>query len=73
LAEPFTLKGDHMLVDVLFEKQYIAQLTVEVPEDATTEQVEEAAKREFREDMWVLDHNDIIKLVLVEESNTPSL
>jgi nitrogen regulatory protein PII-like uncharacterized protein len=57
-----------MLVDVIFEKQYSAMVTVEVPNDATVEQIEEAAKNELQESDWTEDHNGVIKIEVFEPS-----
>jgi hypothetical protein len=56
-------KGEPMLVDVIFEKQYSAMVTVEVPDDATEEQSEDAAKQKLQESDWTEDHNGVLKIV----------
>jgi hypothetical protein len=35
-----------MLIDVMFAKQYSAYVCVEIPDDAATEHVEEAAQQQ---------------------------
>jgi hypothetical protein len=59
---PSTSKGEHMLVDVYFEKKYSAYICVDVPDDATTEQVEEAAKARLKNSDWMEEYNDILKM-----------
>jgi hypothetical protein len=53
-----------MLVDVIFEKLLSYQVTVEVPDDATTEQVEEAAYKCPPD--WFEEYSGIRKMEVVE-------
>jgi hypothetical protein len=57
-----------MLVDVLFEKQYSAYVCVEVPDDATTEEVEPAANQKLQEKDWQDDYTGMMHINICEPS-----
>jgi hypothetical protein len=63
-----------MLVDVILVKQYSAEVyDLEVSDDATEDDIEKAARERLQDTDWQEDHNGLLKIRLVEESNTPSL
>ena len=43
-------------------------VTVEVPDDATEEQINAAAKQKLRDDDWTENHNGILKIEVFESS-----
>jgi hypothetical protein len=62
-----------MLVDVILVKQYSAEVyDLEVSDDATEDDIENAARERLQDTDWKEDHNGLLKIRLVEESNTPS-
>jgi hypothetical protein len=59
---PNLTTGDPMLVDVYFEKKYSAYICVDVPDDASTEQVEEAARAKLQDSDGMEEYSDILKM-----------
>jgi hypothetical protein len=52
-----------MFVDVVFDQIRSAQVCVEVPDDATEEQIEEAARKLLEESVWSTPETFVIKIV----------
>jgi hypothetical protein len=62
-----------MLVDVMLVKQYAAEVyDLKVSDDATEDDIENAARERLQDTDWQEDHHGLLKIRFVEESNTPS-
>lgn len=62
-----------MLVDVMLVKQSSAEVyDLDVSDDATENDIENAARERLQETDWKEDHHGLLKNRVVEASNTPS-
>jgi hypothetical protein len=55
-----------MLVSVIFEKRMSYEITIEVPDDATTDQVEHLAYSYENPPEWLEDYSGILRMEAVD-------